>query len=290
VADTGRAADVFARLRAEQEATDETAEEPSATEAPGDADAEASADADVEAAAVADADADAGPPAGDDGEDEPDEVPVDEAARPFLARASALEAVEKDLGRRLKRVLADEQNEVLDLLRRAKPKGADDVLPALADHTGRWAEAATGPLADAVEAGADWSGGKASPSTDLAEDLSRTLVTPLRERIERSFAAADGNLDEIADRVRALYREWKGPRLNEAIADAAAAGYARGVLDGVPAGAGVHWVVDPAAGPCPDCDDNVLAGTVAKGEAFPTGGANAPAHPGCHCLVLPADA
>jgi len=280
----GRAADVFAKLRAQQEVTAEAPAEAPVAEAPSEG-----------AAGVEPSEGPDRQPAGSDDEgsaaagDGSDDAHVDEASRPFLARASALEAVEKDLGRRLKRVLADEQNEVLDLLRRAKPKGAHDVLPSVAEHTARWAEAATGPLSDAVEAGADWSGGKASPSSDLADDLSRTLVTPLRERIERSFAAADGNLDEIADRVRALYREWKGPRLNEAIADAAAAGYARGVLDGVPVGAGVRWVLDPSAGPCPDCDDNVLAGTLTKGEEFPTGGANAPAHPGCHCLVLPAE-
>lgn len=284
-ADTGRAADVFARLRAEQETTEEPSVEPADAEVPSDDAGGVEPSTAPDGEAVESEEEAAAPAAEGDGE-----VHVDEAARPFLARASALEAVEKDLGRRLKRVLADEQNEVLDLLRRAKPKGADDVLPSLAEHTERWAAAATGPLADAVGAGADWSGGKASPSSDLADDLSRTLVTPLRERIERSFAAADGNLDEIADRVRALYREWKGPRLNEAIADAAAAGYARGVLDGIPAGAKVRWALDPSAGPCPDCDDNVLAGALTKGEPFPTGGANAPAHPGCHCLVLPAEA
>lgn len=272
----GRAADVFARLRAEQE--DPAGADPAAA---------------VEAAPEAEAEGEPEPEAerGGRGDGEGDDQDVSQPeARPFLARASALESVEKDLARRLKRVLADEQNEVLDLLRRAKPKGADDLLPEPSSHLARWAEAAKEPLADAVEAGADWSGGRASSAADLAEDLGRTLTAPLRERIERSFGAADGNLDEVADRVRALYREWKGKRLSEAVADAAAAGYARGVLDGVPSGAEVRWVVDPSAGPCPDCDDNVLAGALVKGEPFPTGGASAPAHPGCHCLVLPVDA
>lgn len=281
--DGGRAADVFARLRAEQAEGAEQAEvvEEAAPAATDEAGPEPAADSTSEPESE---------PEGGEGAEAAEDDRGGEVARPFLARASALESVEKDLARRLKRVLADEQNEVLDLLRRAKPKGVEDLLPEPAAHAARWADAATEPLADAVEAGADWSGGKASSATDLAEELGRTLTAPLRERIERSFAAADGNLDEVADRVRALYREWKGKRLNEALADAAAAGYARGVLDGVPAGAEVRWVVDPSAGPCPDCDDNVLAGALTKGEPFPTGGANAPAHPGCHCLVLPADA
>ena len=215
--------------------------------------------------------------------------PVDEANRPFAARRAALTAVEKELSRRMKRGLADEQNEVLDLLRRAKPTGVDDLLPAVDEHAARWAEAVTASLVDAAAAGADWSGGKPSSVADLADELARGLTLPLRERIDRSFSASDGNLDDVADRVRALYREWKGQRLGETTAHFIAAAYARGVFDGVAAGAMVHWVVDPSAGPCPDCDDNVLAGAIAKGSEFPTGNPCAPAHPGCHCLVLAVD-
>jgi hypothetical protein len=216
-----------------------------------------------------------------------DEAPhVDAAARPFLARRAALESVDKELGRRLKRGLADEQNEVLDLLRRAKPTGVDDLLPGVDEHAARWADAVTATLAEAAAAGADWSGGTASPIADLADELARSLTGPLRERIDRSFAASDGNLDDVADRVRALYREWKGKRLTETSGHYVVAAYARGVYDGVAPDALVRWVVDPSAGPCPDCDDNVLAGHVTKGSEFPTGNPCAPAHPGCHCLVL----
>jgi hypothetical protein len=145
-------------------------------------------------------------------------------------------------------------------------------------------------LAAAARAGAQWSGGSTGPLDDLAGELARSLVLPLRERIERSFAASDGNLDDVSDRVRALYREWKNQRLPEAVPHHAAAAYARGLYEGAPAEAQVHWVPDPAHGACPDCDDNVLAGALAKGEEFPTGDRCAPAHPGCRCLVLVATA
>ena len=215
---------------------------------------------------------------------------VTASAVPFTSRAEAVAPVEKDLARRLKRALADEQNEVLDLLRRVKPSGVDDVLPPVEEHAARWALAAAEPLAAAAAAGASWSGGAPSTVEDLADELARTLTTPLRERIERSFSASDGNLDEVTDRVRALYREWKGQRLAETTEHFVASSYARGVFDGIADGAMVRWVVDPAAGSCPDCGDNVLAGAIAKGEEFPTGTPWAPCHPGCHCLVLPADA
>jgi hypothetical protein len=47
--------------------------------------------------------------------------------------------------------------------------------------------------------------------------------------------------------------------------------------------------VDRTGEPCPDADDNALAGPVAKGTPFPTGDRCSPAHPGCRCLVVPAE-
>lgn len=253
--------DVFARLRAENDGDD--------------ADPEPEVDA-PEAEAS------------DEAADEAEPTPVEAEPTPFTERDAVLEPVDKELGRRLKRALADEQNEVLDLLRRAKPAGVDDLLPTPDTHAGRWAEVVSAPLADAAAAGAAWAGGKAVASAGLADDLARSLTAPLRDRIDRSFAASDGNLDDVADRVRALYREWKGQRLSETSRHYVAAAYARGVYDGLPKGADVRWALDPTGGPCPDCDDNVLGGALAKGTEFPTGHECAPAHPGCRCLVLPA--
>jgi hypothetical protein len=64
--------------------------------------------------------------------------------------------------------------------------------------------------------------------------------------------------------------------------------YGRGVYEATPADANVCWLVDPSATPCPDADDNALAGAIAKGQPFPTGHLHAPAHPGCRCQVVPA--
>ena len=261
--------EVFARLRAEQEAI------PEEEEAEID-DVAAVGASEVEEAPVDAVVADAAP-----------EPPDDPRGAPFRARDEVLHAIDKELSRRLKRSLADEQNEVLDLLRRAKPKGVDDLLPPADDHAARWADTAVAGLTQAAEAGA----GGATPTSiaDLADELARHLTAPLRERIDRSFAASDGNLDDVADRVRAVYREWKGQRLSETSRHFLAAAFARGAFDAVEPGGRVQWALDPAVPPCPDCDDNVLAGAIAKGEEFPTGHGCAPAHPGCRCLVRAAD-
>ncbi|HJR25429.1 MAG TPA: hypothetical protein VJ804_08150, partial [Acidimicrobiales bacterium] len=247
-----KAADVFARLHAEAEATATSEAEPEPEPQPKP-------------------------------EPEPEAVSAD--AQAFEDRDRVTEPIERDLGRSLKRILADEQNEVLDRLRTAKPSGVDDLLPSVDAHAERWAAASEHALAEAAVAGASWAGGGKADATELATELARGVVLPLRERIERSFVASDGNLDDVADRVKALYREWKHQKLAEAVPHYVAAAYARGVFE--VASGPVRWVADPDHGPCPDCDDNVLAGAIAKGEEFPTGGRCAPAHPGCRCLVLP---
>jgi hypothetical protein len=48
-------------------------------------------------------------------------------------------------------------------------------------------------------------------------------------------------------------------------------------------------VFDPAVGACSECEDNSLQRAIPAGTAFPTGHVAPPAHPGCRCLVLPAD-
>jgi hypothetical protein len=66
------------------------------------------------------------------------------------------------------------------------------------------------------------------------------------------------------------------------------AAFNRGVFAAQPAATKLCWVVDNGGTPCPDAEDNALAGPTAKGARFPTGDLLPPAHPGCRCLVVPA--
>jgi cell division septum initiation protein DivIVA len=216
--------------------------------------------------------------------------PVDPATRLLQTRDTQLAAVERELGRKLKRVLADEQNEVLDMLRRGGAIGFADVVPAADEHVDRFAIAATAHLESAAAQGAELVGGTSSISCDeLAATLGRTLVEPLRVRIERSFDDSDGDLEEVGERLRALYREWKGNHIGNAVRHFSASAHAQGAYLATPSGAALQWLVDRSCDACPDCDDNALAGRVVKGEAYPTGDRCAPAHPDCRCLVVPAD-
>jgi DivIVA domain-containing protein len=209
-------------------------------------------------------------------------------------RDAALVDIERALGRRIKRELSDEQNELLDTVRRQKGvPSAEDTLPALDVHVKRYADAALASLAAAAVAGADLlerSKAGAAPKTkagDLATELATELVEPLRERIERCFRDAAGDDEELAQRLRACYREWKGQRVDELAARSVLAACNRGLIDGLAKGTLVHWFVDDGSTPSPDCDDNALAGDLPKGEPFPTGHVVPPISTTCRCMVVP---
>lgn len=202
--------------------------------------------------------------------------------------------------RKLKRVLADEQNEVLHVLRGAKPVHAlADLLPPEGEHVGHYASAVESELAHAAAAGAG-SVAKATVKehtrtvtragalTPAIQSLGLTIVRPLRERLERAVIDADGDNQELASLTRAIYREWKTQRIDEHLDDVARIAFGRGALAALTPGAPVCWLVDPNGPACPDAEDNALAGAVAAGDPFPTDHLCAPAHEGCRCMLQPA--
>ncbi|MFP5322178.1 MAG: hypothetical protein ACLGIC_10075, partial [Acidimicrobiia bacterium] len=264
---------------------------------PADADAGEAAAAEADAGDADAVEADAGEAEGSDGgepavEASADGGPtgdVDRVPPEFLAdeadlahRAEALEPIERALNRALKRRLADEQNEVLDLLRRSSTTEPGTLLPDVDGQVGGYAALATEHLRAAAGAG----GAEGADVGPLAEALGRTIVEPFHRRVERAAADVDGDADELDERLRALYREWKVQHVGPAASDALLSAYGRGTLTAAGEHGKVRWRIDPAQGPCPDAQDNALAGSIDAGEAFPTGDACPQAHPGCRCLLV----
>lgn len=200
--------------------------------------------------------------------------------------------------RKLKRVLADEQNDVLHVLRRAEAATSLKALvPRSAEHVQRYAHAIDGELRRAALAGAasvdqreaaahERDIVKAKALRPAIDALTGSLVSPLRERLERAVEQAGGDNGELASSVRAIYREWKTQRIDEHLDDVVLMAFGHGALVALTPGTPVCWAVDPNGPPCPDADDNALAGAVPAGQPFPTDHLCAPAHEGCRCMLV----
>ncbi len=215
----------------------------------------------------------------------PAELLADEDARAH--RAQVLDRLDKALTRALKRHLADEQNVVLDALRRSESTDLADLLPPAADHVAGYAAVASVQLGAAATAGAATvHAGVVVDVSALADELGAALVEPFRRRIERSATDVEGDADALDERLRALYREWKVEHIGALAGDALLSAFAHGQYAAAPAGSTLRWTIDPDQGPCPDAQDNALAGAVPKGEPFPTGDECPQAHPGCRCLLV----
>jgi DivIVA domain-containing protein len=301
-ADVDAVEDLFARLRAGHPVdSSETSSSP-ASAAPAVAAAAAGVEIDetvvvidvveVETEVAGGSD-EAGAPEGDtDDETAPD--PADAAS--LAARADVLDPIVAKLARRFKRALQDDQNRLLDQLR-SSPGNGSGGLPSEDDQRALYVDAATAQLREAAVAGIAFARrqlgstrGRAPTPNDemvakIASGLAGTVVTLLRRRLSDGDAAAA----DPADRVGAAYREWRGVRVERLVGDAALDAFSAGVASAA-GRAGLRWVLAGGGSGCADCDDNALAGVVAKGEEFPTGHHHPPAHAGCRCLVVPTPA
>ncbi len=282
--------DLFARLRAARaESVVERAQQAADGQEP-DSEAEAEKDATVFLTIVEDLAVFQASP----------EAPVVEEALDdslFGQRDASLTPIIVACARKLKRVLADEQNEILHTLRRNEPvRTIDTMLPWQTEQAARYAAAITADLDKAALIGAasidkgtakehkaDIS--RAGATKAAIEALTATIVVPLRERLERAVVDAEGDNTELATMVRGVYREWKTQRIDEHLDDVARAAFGRGALAAVVPGTRVCWMVDPNGPACPDAEDNALAGEVGAGQPFPTGHTCAPAHEGCRCML-----
>jgi DivIVA domain-containing protein len=213
-------------------------------------------------------------------------------------RESEIVDLEVTLTRKLKRALQDEQNDLLDRLRslRGEPT-ASTLLPEHQAQVARYVDAASPLLEKASAAGAAFTAeilelkpanrGSASVG-EVANEAARSIVDPLRRRLEEVINAHIGEDQSVlVESLGAAYREWKSQRIERIAGDALAGAFSRGTWHAMPEGTSMRWIVEDADGPCPDCDDDALAGVLPRNEAFPTGQHYPPAHSGCRCLLVP---
>jgi len=214
-------------------------------------------------------------------------------------RESAVADLEVALARKLKRALQDEQNDLLDRLRslRGEPSAAR-LLPDIEEQVARYAGATKPLLTKAASAGAAFAaeilgrrapaGGGGPSLKDLVDEAGKSIADPLRRLLEQAIDLHVGEEQAVlVESLGSAYREWKTQRVERIAGDALVAAFASGTWHAMPDAASMRWIVEDLDGPCPDCDDDALAGTLPKSEAFPTGQHHPPAHSGCRCLLVP---
>jgi len=231
----------------------------------------------------------AGAAAGDESEPVPLRVPASDAKEWRARRAKAIDPLLPAVLKRAKRRAQDDQNALLDSVRRHKGRPtAQQVLGDAEVSRKDWAKAMRDAIDRAYGAGRVAAGATAEVAgDDFAGDVAELVIGPLRERLSVAIDSGDASdTGGLVERIGARYREWKGQSLEQSLGEVLASAWTRGVYDAVPDDA-VLWWIPLEEGSCSDCDDNALEPTV-KGKQFPTGQAFPPAHPGCKCLLVPA--
>ena len=213
----------------------------------------------------------------------------------FEHRAEALAPLVTKMSRSLKRVLADEENEILEYLRKRKPvMELKAMCGTPGEHAAKYVDALATEVMAAAKAGASFvdpsakrNPTKADLTPAITESVKRLLVGPLRDRISEVLAAHATDKDGAAKAIRGVYRQWKSTQIDEHIDDVACLAYSRGMYVTFAPGTQVCWMVDPNGPACADAEDNSLAGCVVLGNDFPTGHSQPLAHAGCRCLLAP---
>ena len=217
----------------------------------------------------------------------------------FDHRDEVLEPIMVLITRKMKRVLADEENSMLTYLQGKKSMVAlEKVLPSADEHLQMYVEALTEDVISAAMAGAQSL--SKSLKADLRKRVTRSAVMqvvsrsmdestirPLREKIQRAVEQSNGDKDEMSNLIRSVYREMKMQRVEQQVSDIARMAYSRGAYLVLDQGTKVCWMVDPNGPSCADAEDNSLAGSTDLGSEFPTGHIHPTAHAGCRCLIAP---
>ena len=280
---------LFARLRAGQEAAAEA--EPVPAEAAAEAEEPAES---AEAAAEADGAGGARGAGGAPRNRRPSRWPRSEPSTPDVWRAKRSEVLDPlivSMTKKAKRAAQDDQNLLLDAVRRHKGRPtSEQVLEPEAELIATWTELLRGRDRRGLRRGTrggrrrrragrrvDGARSRRDDRAARCASASRVRSTPARRatRAGSSSASAPDSANGRTSRSKSC--SWTSCR----------GAWSRGVYDASPDGAVFRWI-PLVEGRCADCDDNGLEPTT-KGSSFPTGQLHPPAHPGCRCLLAPAD-
>lgn len=199
--------------------------------------------------------------------------------------------------RRAKRILADEQNDLLDKVRRNS--GSKVVLEEILEEKVQIDSLAIASL-DFFEQirlrvaelftkspGSSLHKEISPHAVEYSEEFAKELLLPLRRRVEEALAV-DVTLEDQATvgALGVIYRDVRSNRLEALISQYVNSVFCATVMRESGYDSFV-WAIDPEDTPCADCLDNSLAGPTSIGEQFPTGHHHPAIHSGCRCLLVP---
>lgn len=214
---------------------------------------------------------------------------LQQAELALAERRSMLDSLERMAARKLKRTLADEQNELLDLVRRSDTAeiSIDDVAGDLCAHSRAYVDAIALELSEAANAGAKSVGGDtvAFDPVATATLVGDQLVSVLRLRCDQAIGDS-GTSDDAIDHLRSIYRETRSQRIGSIASNLVVSAYGDGAYACLSPSEPVRWELAPDSDCGQHCTDNVVGGAVLAGEQFPSGHLMPPATPECRCFLV----
>ena len=117
--------------------------------------------------------------------------------------------------------------------------------------------------------------------------MTDTRIAQLAQVIADGLAAGSST-DEVAAGLAAILGDSAAAEVvarTETLYAVSQAALARYAEEGVRR---VDWLVSPSDA-CEACMDNGTAGSVPRGETFPSGSISPPEHPNCRCALMPAE-
>ncbi len=232
------------------------------------------------------------------------DAPTPSDVDPLPLREQSLAGVRPGMLRRLKRALQDVQNGALDALRQGgdRPE-VDELIPSDDDlaplgAVGQMfltaayrAGIADGGILVDREIGDDIGDESRVPaaSATFRAVISHEITSALRATLRAGVEAGEPETS-LSERVGEVFRDLKGPVIEQAVDQHLSRVYGHGQLD-VWSHLGVRetaWIAG-AEPRCPanQCRLNEQEGAVAIGAEYPSGDAVPPAHDGCTCGLAP---
>ncbi len=203
-----------------------------------------------------------------------------------------LEDLEYGLMRKLKRLLQDDQNDLLGYIKIGsldKKASPLDVLGSTKDHVRRYTQISIPFLEKAALLGSSFVDQESSVDDSverIAFNLGSSLVSSLRGPLEEVFSQGLNGLDKknLIDSLNSFYRNWRSKNVQTLAGDYIVEAFSLAMIN-TTSKVKLSWTLAGKGEDCPSCIENSLAEPIEAGGLYPSGNAHPPLHPGCRCLI-----